>query len=114
MSDTLVCKVEEIVTNTGVCALIHGEQVSVFRVLENGKDRIYAVSNYDPFSNANVLSRGLIGSINGETVVASPIYKQHFSLQTGVCVEDESIAIQVWEVFLEENCIWVRARSIAA
>ena len=44
---------------------------------------MYAIGNYDPASDANVLARGIVGDIGGEIVVASPIYKQHFSLRHG-------------------------------
>ena len=72
---------------------MEGKQVAVFRLED---DRIFAVGNHDPFSGANVLSRGIVGDINGELVVASPIYKQHFSLLTGRCVEDASVSIPVY------------------
>src|SRR4029077_18325032 len=71
-----VCRFDEIVPGTGVCALVGGEQVAVFRV----DDSVYARGNFDPFSRANVLSRGIVGDVKGELVVASPVYKQHFSL----------------------------------
>ena len=60
----------------GVAALIDGRQIAVFRV----GDSVYALDNCDPHSDANVLSRGLVGDVQGEPVVASPIYKHHFSL----------------------------------
>ena len=49
-----VCALEDIVPDTGVCALVNGAQVAVFRV---DGDRVYAIGNHDPFSRANVLSR---------------------------------------------------------
>ena len=82
-----VCRLEDIVPTRGVCALVGGEQVAVFRV----DDEVYAIGNRDPFSGANVLSRGIVGDLNGELVVASPVYKQHFSLRTGRCIEDASV-----------------------
>lgn len=85
-----VCPLEDIVPNSGVCALIGGRQVAVFRVSD---DRVYALSNHDPFSKANVLSRGIVGDIKGELVVASPVYKQHFSLATGQCIEDAAVKV---------------------
>src|SRR6478609_12044477 len=85
-----VCPLEDIVPNSGVCAQVSGQQVAVFRTDD---DRVYALSNYDPFSNANVLSRGIVGDIKGELVVASPVYKQHFSLASGQCLEDEAVKV---------------------
>ena len=87
-----VCRLEDIVPDTGVCALVAGEQVAVFRV----EEKVYAVGNRDPFSRANVLSRGIVGDLKGELVVASPVYKQHFSLLTGRCLEDPSVSVPVY------------------
>jgi NAD(P)H-dependent nitrite reductase small subunit len=87
-----VCRLDDILPDTGVCALVHGEQVAVFRIHQH----IYAIGNRDPFSGANVLSRGIVGDINGELVVASPVYKQHFSLLTGQCIEDPAVRVPVY------------------
>lgn len=90
-----ICYESELVNNIGVCALVGEHQVAIFK-LSNGD--IYAVGNYDPFSDANVLSRGICGDIKGQPVVASPIYKQHFNLITGQCLEDKLISIPVYQV----------------
>src|SRR5205807_2018693 len=80
-----------------VAALVGGEQVAVFRI----NQEIYAIGNRDPFSGANVLSRGIVGDLNGELVVASPVYKQHFSLLTGRCIEDPSVSVPVYRAQVE-------------
>jgi assimilatory nitrate reductase catalytic subunit len=98
-----VCRLEDIVPDTGVCALVEGEQVAVFRV----EDKVYAVGNRDPFSDANVLSRGIVGDVKGELVVASPIYKQHFSLLTGRCLEDATVRIPVYAARVEDGSVVV-------
>lgn len=98
---TTICKLDDLVPNTGVCALLEGEQVAVFRV-GKGND-LYAVSNYDPFGEANVLSRGIIGSLGDQVVVASPLYKQHFDLKTGACVEDPEHALKVYPVRIQQD-----------
>jgi nitrite reductase (NADH) small subunit len=103
---TAVCPLEDIVPNSGVCALIGGQQVAVFRTDD---DRVYALSNYDPFSNANVLSRGIVGDIKGELVVASPVYKQHFSLATGVCVEDAAVKVAVFPARVDNGIVQVES-----
>jgi len=79
---TSVCELADIVPDTGVCALVNGEQVAVFHVAEGGGS-VFAIGNFDPGSQAAVLSRGLIGSLGERVVVASPIYKHHFDLRTG-------------------------------
>ena len=97
---TLVCDLEDIVPNTGVCALVDGEQVAVFRVGEHG---LYAIDNFDPNADAHVLSRGLIGSLGERIVVASPIYKQHFDLRTGECLEAPEHSVRAWQVGLQDE-----------
>ena len=92
-----ICNLDQILPDTGVCALVGGEQVAVFRI----EDKVYAVGNRDPFSEANVLSRGIVGDLKGELVVASPVYKQHFSLLTGRCVEDPSVSVPVYPARVE-------------
>ncbi|HWM45209.1 MAG TPA: nitrite reductase small subunit NirD [Burkholderiales bacterium] len=102
-----VCDFDQILDNAGVCALVGGEQVAIFRV----EDRVYAVGNRDPFSNANVLSRGIVGDLRGELVVASPIYKQHFSLLTGRCVEDATVRIPVYAARVEDGFVLIEPKK---
>ena len=99
---TRICRLEDIVPNTGVAALVNGRQVAVFRIGNGGlcDDSVHAIGNFDPFSRANVLSRGIVGDLNGELVVASPVYKQHFSLLTGRCVEDVSVNVPVYRALV--------------
>ncbi|WP_110630155.1 nitrite reductase (NAD(P)H) small subunit family protein [Salinicola salarius] len=59
---------------------------------------LYAVDNRDPFSGANVIGRGIVGDLEGELVVASPIYKQHFRLTDGQCLEDATRRLRTWSV----------------
>ena len=92
-----VCRLDDIVPGTGVCALVGAEQVAVFRI----DQEVYAIGNRDPFSGVNVLSRGIVGDLNGELVVASPVYKQHFSLLTGRCIEEPSVSVPVYRARLE-------------
>ena len=103
---TRVCRLSDIVPNSGVCALVDGQQIAVFRVDD---DSLYAIANFDPFSRANVLSRGIVGDVKGELVVASPVYKQHFSLATGRCLEDEAVAVPVYRARIEEGFVLVEA-----
>jgi assimilatory nitrate reductase catalytic subunit len=106
-----VCPLEDIVPSTGVAALVDGEQVAVFRLDD---DSVHAVGNFDPFSRANVLSRGIVGDLMGELVVASPVYKQHFDLRTGRCLEDASARIPVYAARIEEGWVVVEPRRHVA
>ena len=101
-----ICALEEIVPSTGVCALLGGQQIAVFRL---PGDQLYAVGNHDPHSGANVLSRGLVGDLDGEPVVASPIYKQHFRLRNGTSVEAPTVRIPTFAVSCREGLVWLQA-----
>ncbi len=102
---TTICPLDRILPNTGVCALVNGQQIAVFRVGE-GND-IYAIDNFDPFSKAYVLSRGIIGDRNGTPKVASPIYKQNFSLLTGECLDDSTVKLQTFSTQVVDGQVQV-------
>lgn len=102
-----ICSISEIMPNTGVCALVKGEQVAIFRV--GNEADVFAISNYDPFSKAFVLSRGIVGDRNGITKVASPIYKQNFNLATGQCLDDETVSVPTFQVRVVEDRVQVAA-----
>ena len=101
-----ICPLDRIVPDTGVCALLNGRQVAVFRVGDE-MPSLFAIDNYDPNSQAAVLSRGLVGSIGERIVVASPIYKQHFDLQTGECLEAPHNSVASYPVRVEDGKVWV-------
>jgi NAD(P)H-dependent nitrite reductase large subunit/NAD(P)H-dependent nitrite reductase small subunit len=100
-----VCNLDEITPNTGVAALIEDQQIAIFRVGQ--EQRVYALSNQDPFSLANVMARGILGDLQGERVVASPIYKQHFSLVTGRCLEEQEQKLLVFPTRIENGKVLV-------
>ncbi|RPF23146.1 nitrite reductase small subunit NirD [Myceligenerans xiligouense] len=82
-----VCPVDDLMPERGVAALLDGVQVAVFLLAEPYEGvRVRAVQNLDPFSGAYVLSRGIVGTRGGLPTVASPIYKQVFSLVSGECL----------------------------
>lgn len=100
-----VCESDDLQPDSGVCALVEGRQVAIFFMPK--ESMVYAVGNFDPIGKANVLSRGVIGDINGQPVVASPLYKQHFNLINGACLEDESVTIPVYTVRIENGRVQV-------
>ncbi|MFT6030351.1 MAG: nitrite reductase (NADH) small subunit [Oleiphilaceae bacterium] len=100
----VICNKSDLVENSGVCALINDEQVALF-YLPHTEKKLFAVSNWDPIGKANVLSRGILGDIKGKIVVASPLYKQHFDLETGICIEDETVKLKTFPIFLEGDSV---------
>lgn len=91
-----VCGVDDLVLDRGACALVGPHQVALFRVSPDGE--LYALSNFDPFSGAYVLSRGIVGSKGDVPKVASPVYKQGFDLRTGRCLDDPAVAVRTFPV----------------
>ena len=100
-----ICSKDDLQPDSGICALVDDKQVAIFYLPK--QEKIYALNNYDPFGKANVLSRGLIGDIKGEPMVASPLYKQHYSLKTGHCFDDETVKIDAYKIRIENDRVEV-------
>lgn len=105
---TAVCALDKIVPNTGVCALVGGRQVAVFHV-DDGGSQVYAIANLDPKSGASVMSRGLVGSLGGRLVIAAPIYKQHYDLRTGECLEMPELKVASYPARIADGQVWIAA-----
>ncbi len=101
-----VCKETDLQPDSGICALVEGQQVAIFYMAKD--NNVYAINNYDPIGKANVLSRGMIGDIKDEPVVASPLYKQHFSLLTGNCMEDDGLRVAVYEIRINRGQVEIQ------
>jgi nitrite reductase (NADH) small subunit len=98
-----ICALDEIVPGTGVCALLGGRQVAVVRA----GDELFAVDNFDPFAEAFVISRGLVGEHAGVPTIASPIFKQRFDLRSGRCLDEPGVALRVWSVRVQAGRVEV-------
>ncbi|MEV2197887.1 nitrite reductase small subunit NirD [Streptomyces phaeochromogenes] len=91
-----VCDLAVLMPGRGVAALLpDGHQVALFL---DRTGRMYAIDNRDPFSGAAVLSRGLTGTHQGRPFVASPLLKQRFDLESGQCLDDETVRVATYEV----------------
>lgn len=102
----VICQHEDLIPNSGICALIDGQQVAVF-YLPDEAPQVYAIGNWDPIGKANVLSRGVVGDMQGRLVVASPLYKQHYDLTTGQCLENEDVTVPTYAVELVDSQVVV-------
>lgn len=99
---TPVCALDDILPNTGVAARVQGRHVAIFRVAQaTGHDTLYAIDNVDPKAGASVLARGLVGNLGERIVVASPLYKHHFDLATGECLELPELSVRAHAVRLD-------------
>ncbi len=103
-----ICSKDDLQPDSGICALVEDKQVAIFYLPK--QQLLYAIDNYDPFGKANVLSRGLVGDINGEPMVASPLHKQHYSLKTGVCLDDESVTVNTYGIRIEKDRVEINIK----
>lgn len=114
---TVTVRAEDLEDNLGAGVLLpDGTQIALFRVPTGEPDRagrmpestVFAVSNIDPYSGAAVISRGIVGEVDGEPTVASPLLKQRFSLSDGHSLEDADHRLQVFSVETTGDQILVR------
>ncbi|TQV61366.1 MAG: nitrite reductase small subunit NirD, partial [Halothiobacillaceae bacterium] len=103
---TDLCALADLPPNVGLAARLGDTQIALFH-LPDSDEKVFALSNHDPKSGANVLARGILGDLGGERVVASPLYKQHYRLRDGHCMEDEGIKVPVWAVRIEAGRVRV-------
>lgn len=111
-----ICSLSDLVENSGVCALVEGakgaddliakdRQIALFS-LPSMSEQVFAIDNFDPIGKANVLYRGMVGCNQGEPIVASPLYKQQFSLKTGQCLQEEA-QVNTYPTRITDNCVEV-------
>lgn len=106
---TDVCSKDDLTANGGICAQLNEYQVAIFFCKRTGN--LYAIDNFDPFGQANVLSRGLIGSTGEITYVASPLLKQRFNLATGECLDSDAHKLKTFDVRLEGDTVQLKEAS---
>lgn len=104
-----LCERQDLVANSGVVAWFNDRQVALF-YLPGQEQALYAMDNRDPKSGANVIGRGLLGKLGDDLVIASPLYKQHFRLHDGSCLEYPEQKLEVWPVRLNGEWVEIAAR----
>ncbi|RQW61099.1 nitrite reductase large subunit NirB [Vibrio viridaestus] len=98
-----ICGVDELPINAGVGALLGRHHIALFRY----EEQVFAIDDCEPKSQSNVISRGILGDIEGEIVVISPIFKQRFRLKDGVDIDGQSQNLQIWPTMVENNTVYV-------
>ena len=115
-----ICPLDALTPERGAAALLpDGTQIAVF-LLDDGSVR--AVQQHDPYSGANILSRGLVGThlltVEGEAegrlvpTLSSPMYKQSWDLDTGAVLDSgggEKLPIAVFDVEVVDGHVHVSA-----
>jgi nitrite reductase (NADH) small subunit len=101
---TEVCRVDQIDVEGGVAVLVDGAAVAIFRTHDGN---VYAMSNHDPYSQASVLARGILGTRGGTPFVASPMHKQAFDLRTGQCLDDAAVRVPTYDIRIDDGTVLV-------
>ncbi|PSJ41425.1 MULTISPECIES: nitrite reductase small subunit NirD [Zobellella] len=104
MSLVRLCQQSDIPEYSGMAALVEGRQLALFNLPGLG---YVALDNWDPMGKAQVLARGIVGDIKGEPCVASPLYKHHYSLKDGRCLEQEDVKVKVWPLIAKDGQLWL-------
>jgi nitrite reductase (NADH) small subunit len=100
---TTACAYDRLIPNRGVGVLLaDGSQAALFR-LDDGSLR--AIGNIDPFSGAAVMSRGIVGDREGRPTVQSPIKKQAFALDDGICLDDPEFELPVYATRIVDGVV---------
>jgi len=107
-----VCTKKQLMPERGVAVLVRDQQVALFRITNpDGADFVYAVGHRDPFADANVIARGIVGSVGAgddqRDTVASPMFKHVFELATGVCLTDPSERLPVYRTWIAGGVVYV-------
>lgn len=103
-----ICGLEEIPEQAGIGARIGEQQIALFRCGHS----VYALDDLEPGSEANVLSRGLIGDAAGEPIVISPLYKQRIRLRDGRAPDNGEPLVRAWPVKIEGGKVWVGNQAL--
>jgi nitrite reductase (NADH) small subunit len=102
-----VCRLVELEVERGATALVHGQAIAVFRTRG---DTVYALGNHDPIAHASGIARGIVGTRGEVPFVASPTHRHAFDLRTGRCLDDEHVAVPVYDVRVVEGVVLIGHR----
>lgn len=115
-----ICTRRQLIPERGVAVLVDGLQVALFRIVgtaEDGSatDFVYAVGHKDPACDANVMARGIVGSMMAEDgprdTVASPMYKDVYDLATGECLTRPEFRLPVYRTWVAGGVVYVETES---
>lgn len=94
------------VPDNGGATLKYGRhQIAVFNFARLGK--WFACQNLCPHKREMVLSRGLLGDIEGLPKIVCPMHKKSFSLETGEGLSDSSFSISVFPIEVREGRLYI-------
>ena len=99
-----VCRLEDIVPNCGVCALVEGEQVAVFRLDD---DRVFAIEDHCPHKGGP-LSQGIVHGAS----VTCPLHNWVISLETGKAQGADQGCVRTIPIRCEGETLLIASTSL--
>ncbi|PRB70499.1 nitrite reductase small subunit NirD [Arthrobacter sp. MYb213] len=103
-----LCSSADLERGWGEALLLEGRQLALFRTEE---DAFYATSHHCPNSGAKVIARGILGDtvVDGSNVstVACPLHKEVYRLDTGECLNSDSLPLPVQRLVEIEGQLWM-------
>jgi nitrite reductase (NADH) small subunit len=108
-----VCRIAELEVDRGVTALVHGQAIAIFRLVD---DTVYALGNHDPFARASIggIAKGIVGRRGDIPFVASPAHKHAFDLRSGRCLDDAHVSVPAYDVKVVEGVVMIGHRKVDA
>jgi nitrite reductase (NADH) small subunit len=85
---------------------VGNRQIALF-FLPSQEPQLYAIDNWDCLARANIISRGIVAEMDGRITVASPLYKHHFCLSEGICLEDEAVRLAVYSAAFDGDTVLI-------
>ncbi len=105
-----ICQRSDLVADSGVCALVGDasdkRSIALF-FIPSAEPQLYALDNWDSIAGAGVIARGIVAEIDGELTVASPLYKHHFRLTDGACLEDDGVQLACYPVAFDGDTVCI-------
>lgn len=91
--------------NAGACIKYNTKQIAVYNFTR--KEKWYACQNICPHKMEMVLSRGMVGDVDGIPKVACPMHKKNFSLEDGSNLNGDDYKIAVYPVKIEDENVYI-------
>ncbi|TFD63011.1 nitrite reductase small subunit NirD [Cryobacterium ruanii] len=102
------CAVTDLEPSWGEAALIRMKQIALFLL---SPTEIYAVDHRDPYTEAHVMARGIVGSKGDRPTIASPLHKEVYDLKTGECFTNPTLVLNTYETRIVGGYIEVAVES---
>lgn len=87
-----------------------GKSIALF-FIPHAEPQLYAIDDWDPLAGAGVIARGIVAEVDGELTVASPLYKHHFRLADGVCLEEQGVRLSVYPIAFDGDTVLIATDS---